>query len=387
MKSDKVLILITVVLFAVSFQACYSSTAVKGIPVNDLNILKDDRIAKRKMQQAEREELSEMSKIKENKVFLEKDGFSEYRIGPLDVLEISSHVGDKVTTTMVTVNNRGKISYSFLDDQVVEGLTPSKFDATLTKNMAKYIRNPRIDILVKEFNSKYALVLGELTSIRGDTYSNRGASGKIYLKGKTTLMDLIALAGGYTVDADIKNVKLIRGKKRYQINLYDIIEKGNESLNVVINDEDVVDVPELPEYGERVYVMGEVIKQGVYSLKDAQDLLAAIALAGSFTSLAKEEHTLVVREYEPGKKPLVIAADLKALLREADLSQNVRLKNGDLVYVPRMLIGDINDWITNMMPLLDLLLYPSEFEDAYFLRHYLHFDRRHDTMDKYHWQR
>jgi hypothetical protein len=34
--------------------------------------------------------------------------------------------------------------------------------------------------------------------------------------------------------------------------------------------------------------------------------------------------------------------------RKADLSQNVRLKDGDLVYVPRMLIGDINDWIINI---------------------------------------
>ena len=196
-------------------------------------------------------------------------------------------------------------------------------------------------------------------------------------------MDLIALAGGYTVDADVKRVKLIRSGKTFFINLYDIIEKGDASLNVIIDDGDVVDIPELPEYGERVYVMGEVAIQGVYPLEDAQDLLAAISLAGSITRLAKEENTLVVRAQESGKEPLVMMADMKALLRKADLSQNVRLQDGDLVYVPRMLIGDINDWIANTMPLLDFLLYPAEFEQEYFLRKYLHFDRRHNGVDVY----
>ncbi|MDY6973031.1 MAG: polysaccharide biosynthesis/export family protein [Thermodesulfobacteriota bacterium] len=375
------------ILSALMIQSCYSSTAVKGTPVQELSIGKTRLNTKEVPREGLREELTEMSRVKENKVFTEIDGFPEYRIGPLDVLEISSHVGEEVTTSIITVNNRAKISYSFIDDLVVDGLTPSKLDDVLTRRLSDYIKRPRIDVLVKEFMSKNALVLGELTSIRGSNYRNIGASGKIYLKGKTTIMDLIALAGGYTVDADIKDVKLIRGRKTYTINLYDIIEKGHEDLNVIIDDGDVMDVPELPEYGERVYVMGEVNGQGVYSLKDAQDLLAAVSLAGSFTSLAKEENTLIVRAYEPGKEPLVIMSDMKALLRKADLSQNIRLEDGDLVYIPRILIGDINDWIKNTMPLLDFLLYPAEFEEQYFLRRYLHFDRRHNKIDPYYYSR
>jgi len=135
---------------------------------------------------------------------------------------------------------------------------------------------------------------------------------------------------------------------------------------VIIDEGDVVNIPELPTYGERVYVLGEVNGQGIYPLKEAQDLLAALALAGNTTRLAKEENTLIVRGYEPGKQPLVMMADVKSLLRKADISQNVRLRDGDLVYVPRMLIGDINDWITNMTPILNLVLYPYEVDYRYF---------------------
>ena len=364
-------------------QACYSSTAIKGTPVKDLALTKEQMVREQMVREEQREELARMSGVKENAMFMETDGVPEYRIGPLDVLEINSHVGDKVTTSTVTVNNSGKISYSFIDDLKVVGLTPSQLDDILTKKLSAYIKKPRISILVKEFNSKYATVLGELSNIRGTLYGAKGASGKIYLDGKTTLMDLIALAGGYTVDADIKNVKLIRRGKTYEINLFDIIAKGEERLNIIIDHGDVVEIPELPAYGERVYVMGEVVYQGIYPLEDAQDLLAAVSLAGAFTPLAKEENTLIVRAHEPGKEPLIMMADLKALLRKADITQNIRLEDGDLVYVPRMLIGDINDWITNTMPLLDLLLYPAEFESAYSLRKYLHFDRRHNNVDQY----
>jgi protein involved in polysaccharide export with SLBB domain len=120
--------------------------------------------------------------------------------------------------------------------------------------------------------------------------------------------------------------------------------------------------------------MGEVNAQGVYPLDDAQDLLAALALAGNFTRLAREENTLIVRGYEPGKKPLVMMADVNALFRKADLSQNIRLKDGDLIYVPRMLIGDINEWILNITPMLNIILYPYEFDIRYFKERKLTFD-------------
>ena len=359
-------------LFSLSLlYACSSSTAVKGIPVKELALTSKASEALKTMTPEKKAEIAGMSRMKENNVFTEIGGLPEYRIGALDILEIHSHVGDTRKITTLTVNSRGKISYSFLDDIEVAGLTPSQLDNRLTKKLSAYIRKPRIDILVKEFKSKSATIVGELSALRTASSS---ASGRINLQGKTSLMDLIALAGGYTVKADIKKVKLIRDGESYLVNVYDILEKGDETQNVIIADGDVVSIPELPELGERVFVMGEVKSQGIYSLKEAQDLLSAIALAGSFTRLAKEENTLIVRGYE-GKKPLVMMSDLNALLRKADLAQNITLADGDLVYVPRMLIGDINDWLDNTKPLLDFLFYPKDFQDNFFFKNYLHLDR------------
>ena len=364
-------------LSAFLLQACYSSTAVKGVPVKELVMAADQRVVKKAISREDKEAITLMSQSRGNKTFIEISGIPEYLIGPSDVLEINSHIGDQVTSTTVTVNSRGKISYSFLDDLEVNGLSPSQLDGLITEKMSAFIKNPRIDVLVKEFNSKSVTVLGEVASLRTTATGGSAASGRIFLKGKTTLMDLIAKAGGYTVDADIKSVTLIRQGKKYAINLYDILEKGDESRNVILDDADVIDVPELPAFGQRVLVMGEVNSQGIYSLKDARDVLGAISLAGSITPLAKEENTLIVRGYgtrETG--PLVMMSDVKAMLRKADMAQNIELQDGDLVYVPRMLIGDINDWLTNMSPMFNFLLYPQKFVDDYFTRDYLHLDRK-----------
>jgi len=320
------------------------------------------------------EELAKMSQVTENTVFEMVAGIPEYRIGAGDILEISSYTGDKVAMTTVTVDSRGRVSYSFLDHVKVEGKTASQVDDLLTDKLSAFVRTPRISVLVKEFNSKSASIIGEFSSLRTMSYG-KGTSGRINLRGKTSLTDLIALGGGYTLDGDIKSVKLVRRGKAHLINLYDIIERGDENQNVIIDEGDVVSIPELPTFGERVYVLGEVNNQGIYPLKEAQDLLAALALAGNTNRLAKEENTLIVRGYEPGKPPLVMMADVKSLLRKADISQNVRLRDGDLVYVPRMLIADINDWIVNITPMLNILLYPGEFEEKYAAGPYLKYNK------------
>ncbi|MBN2060814.1 MAG: polysaccharide biosynthesis/export family protein [Deltaproteobacteria bacterium] len=356
-------------------QSCYQSTAVKGIPVTDMKSAKDPRIYKKITTYDSEEALSPLQNLKENKTFKHIDNVPEYRIGPTDVLEIISHVGNEATSTLVTVNANGKISYSFIDDVKAAGLTPSELDELLTERLSNFLKKPRLNVLVKEFKSKSVTVLGEFAALRASNLA-KAASGRIFLEGKTTLMDLVAMAGGYTVDADIKNVKIVRQGRTYRVNLYDILEKGDESKNIIIDDGDVLDIPALPAFGERVYVMGEVESQGIYSLKDAKDVLGAISLAGGVTTLAVEENTLIVRGYPTGEAPLVMMSDLNALFRQADLRQNVSLEDGDLVYVPRMLIGDINDWIANTTPLLDFIFYPKRLQDAYFTRDYLHINRR-----------
>ena len=218
---------------------------------------KDSKIVQKRAIKSDDDQLARMSEVTENSVFTHISGVPEYRIGAFDILEIMSRNGDKATATSITVNSRGTISYSFIDDLPVSGLTPSQLDKLLTTRLLNFIKKPRIDILVKGYKSKSATIIGEFALLRGGT-GTRAESGRLFLEGRNTLMDLLALAGGFTEDADIRHMKIVRRAKAYSINLFDILEGGDETKNIIIDDGDVINLPKLPEFGERVYVMGAV---------------------------------------------------------------------------------------------------------------------------------
>ena len=63
--------------------------------------------------------------------------------------------------------------------------------------------------------------------------------------------------------------------------------------------------------------------------------------------------------------PIILSASYDEITKKGDIAQNVALKNGDIIWVPRILIGDLNEFIRNSIPLLDYMFYPSKFRDAY----------------------
>lgn len=371
-----ILIFLMLTLASVS---CTQTTAVKGIPVNEAPGVREHRLEIRERSEMEREELSQMSAISENSVFKMVDGVPEYRVGPLDVLEVSSRSGSSVNVTNVQVNNRGRISYSFVDDLDVGGLTASEIDSLLTQRLEDFLKRPRIDVKVVGYNSKFVSLMGELASLRTTGEGARLPSGRQKLTGRTTLLEVISEASGYTEKADLRRVRLVRNGKSYEINMFDIVEGGKGWLNVILDHGDVVDVPDQPDVARRVYVMGQVGSQGIYDVEKADNLLAALSAAGMFTHYAREENTLVIRPEGKDGKPVILMANVERLLENGDLSQNIPLKEGDLVYVPRQIIGDFSEWLSNHNSLLEWVFYPRRVQDAYFYGEYLKFDSKSAT--------
>lgn len=308
------------------------------------------------------DQIFQMSLTTKNHVFTEQWGIPEYIIGPGDVLEITFWEATKPSKYKTMVRPDGTISYSFLDDIPVSGLTPRQVDRLLAERLATYIKNVRLDVAILEYKSKSALLFGEINILQLQT--EKSGPGKYALKGKTTVLDLIVIAGGATKDADLKNVELVRGGKQYSLNLYAAMFKGDITQNVIIDDGDIVTVPELPFLGERIYVFGEVYSEGIYAHEDASDLLAAIGMAGGCNTVAVEDDIKIIRGYGKGK-PVVLSASLDDILIKGDISQNIPLIDGDVVYVPRTVIGDINEFILNTTPLLEYFLYPGQYRDYY----------------------
>ncbi|MEW6333425.1 MAG: polysaccharide biosynthesis/export family protein [Thermodesulfobacteriota bacterium] len=322
-----------------------------------------------------REAIRQLSSTRGNSVFTEKSGVPEYIVGPGDVIVINYWTPSrdevfKQSSYTTTVRPDGKISFTYADDVKVNGNTAEEIKHILIGQARKYIREPRIEVIVKEYKSKGVLLFGQINVLQ------QGVSGpgRYPLLGKTRVLDLIVAAGGVisgrnTGNADLRQVELVRQGKRYSLNLYNAMFRGDVSDNVVLDNGDTITVPEMPTYAERVYVFGQVVSQGILKLKDSQDLLTAIAISGGTTPVAVKTDIKIIREYQERQgKPLILSANLDQILLQGDLSQNVRLKDGDVVYVPRSVIGDINEFIAVLTPSLDFIYNrPSGFRSNYML--------------------
>ena len=105
----------------------------------------------------------------------------------------------------------------------------------------------------------------------------------------------------------------------------------------------------------KVYVLGEVNNPGVYELDKGQSLVSVLTAAGGPTRAAKLRNTLVIRG-DYNNTPTVIVANTSRILRKGDLSENVMLESGDIIYVPSTVISDVNYFITQIKPVLDVFV-------------------------------
>jgi polysaccharide export outer membrane protein len=159
----------------------------------------------------------------------------EYRIGPEDTLLISVWKNDTITRT-VPVRPDGVISLPLVQDVKASGLTPMELREVLTKKLAEYMPSPEVSVIVTDVRSFKVSVLGEVTK-----------PGRYDLRSWTTVVDVLAMAGGFTEFAKRNRVMILRpdGKamKRIPFNYSQVISADGEQENFYLRPGDMVLVP------------------------------------------------------------------------------------------------------------------------------------------------
>ncbi|MCU0836932.1 MAG: polysaccharide export protein [Chromatiaceae bacterium] len=164
----------------------------------------------------------------------------KYRIGPGDSLNIFVWRYPEVSTT-VPVRPDGFISAPLLEDIPAAGKTPTELARDLETQLAVYLRDPLVTVVVQEFIGVFPdqiRVLGEVTE---------GARALPYRDGMT-LLDVMIEVGGITEFAAGNRAMLVRNedgvRKQYNIRLNDLIRDADLSANTDIRPGDVLLVPE-----------------------------------------------------------------------------------------------------------------------------------------------
>jgi protein involved in polysaccharide export with SLBB domain len=306
------------------------------------------------------EEVSDVSMEEGNSVYMLNDqGIPEYKIGSHDVLEITLWQATTANRELISVRPSGKISFGFIDDLSVDGLTVSQIDQLLTHRLKEFIKNPRIEIQVKEYFSKWATVMGAI-----EIDAQGAGSTKYPLSGRSTVLNMLSEYFRIAPDANLSDIRVRRKNgQSVKIDLFKAITFGDRSQDLIVDDGDLVFVPRITAESNRVYVFGEVSRPGIYTFTGTEmRLIDAVTQAGGFTIFAKEKSTKIIRG--DVTNPEVISADLKSLIEEGNHTQNVALASGDLVYIPRSIIGNVNLFVKRIAPLLRLLSDPGDAMDS-----------------------
>jgi polysaccharide export outer membrane protein len=127
------------------------------------------------------------------------DGRSvNFVIGPEDVLDIAVWNNTAISRT-VPVRPDGKISLPLLNDVQAEGLTPVQLREVLTKALTPFVPLPEISVIVREVHSVKVTVIGQVKT-----------PGRYELKSRATVLDVLAMAGGFTDYAARGNIVVLR---------------------------------------------------------------------------------------------------------------------------------------------------------------------------------
>ncbi|HUV05652.1 MAG TPA: polysaccharide biosynthesis/export family protein [Armatimonadota bacterium] len=251
----------------------------------------------------------------------------EYKLQPEDIMRISVW-GEPNLATELTVDPKGYASIPLVGQIYVEGLTQQDVIDRIAKGLSDYLVEPKVQIAMLRFRMPKVHVLGQVSR-----------PGVHEMKWGDRVMEAIAQAGSFTDIAYLEGSTLTHASNEsVPLDLRALFYGGDMSKNLRLEDGDTIYIPE--DTLNWYYVLGEVLRPGRYRLKENLNVMDAMSTAGGPTQRGSLKGTCVVRG-DP-KNPQRIKVDISKMIKSANLAQNIKLQQGDVIFVPETSRPDWN---------------------------------------------
>jgi polysaccharide export outer membrane protein len=156
-------------------------------------------------------------------------------IGNDDVLAINVWKEPDISRS-IPVRSDGKISLPLVGEVQAAGMTPAKLEKEIAVRLKNYISEPEVTVMVQQVNSQKFNILGQVVK-----------PGSYMIANSTTVLDAIALAGGFRDFAKKKSIYVLRqgptGESRIPFNYKDVSQGKNMAQNVKLEPGDTIIVP------------------------------------------------------------------------------------------------------------------------------------------------
>ncbi len=240
----------------------------------------------------------------------------DYVLGPGDIVKITVYEHPDLGTE-ARISQGDSITFPLIGDIKIGGNTTSAAEEMIARRLTQegFVRQAQVNVVVSQFHSQEVYVLGQVNK-----------PGKYPLEGASTVLDMIAVAGGVNRDGADRAVLVHQasdGTVRRNIDLLEPFapdpppahQKGDVPANIDVANDDVIFVPRAPKF----YAYGEVQHPGAYRLERNMTVMQALSVAGGFTQRANDGNVSIKRRDDAGKVNTLPAPDLTQLLRPNDV--------------------------------------------------------------------
>ena len=307
---------------------------------------------------------------------------NEYILGSGDVL-IIDFLGLDIFSGNYGIQPDGFLALPEIDKVYAKNKTVSQLKTFLEEKYNEYLYSPDINISISNYRPLSVTLRGEVnksglfkmsysrktsSTNKNNSSSYSGIDTKQNLSSSYSvpkLFDLIQLGEGITSHANLKKIEIVRenpstlggGKIKTTVNLIELLEDGNQKVNIALRDGDDIFVPksekilldQLVEINKSnltpdkimVYVNGHVRGKGQIILKQGISLFEAIAAAGG--ALPMSGNVEFIRFNNNGKSQKRILSFNKSSIKGTQ--DNPILISGDIIFVRKNIFGKANSVI------------------------------------------
>jgi polysaccharide export outer membrane protein len=161
------------------------------------------------------------------------DASANYRIGPLDKLNITVFEVKDLTIEKLQVDASGQVLLPLIGSITAQGKTTTELSAEIARRLSEhYMQSPQVSVVVEEAVSQKVSVEGAVTE-----------PGVFEMKGRTSLLEAVAMAKGPSKEADLRRVAVIRnvdGRPHAATFDYQAIENGSAGNPEILGNDIVV---------------------------------------------------------------------------------------------------------------------------------------------------
>lgn len=281
-----------------------------------------------------------------------------YRVGPQDVLtftvwdhpELTIPAGEFRSAEIQghLVNAEGKIFFPYIGEVHVGGRTLAEIREEVTRRLSRYIKEPQLDVRVASFRSKKVNVTGEVNTPGFFPVTDM----------PMTLVEALNAAGGGTPQAALQHVQVVRDGVARRFDVQALLERGDMSQNLLLQDGDIVYVPENSWFA--VHMLGAVAEPGAVPMPRGRlNLAEAITRSGGFDRIeADTERVFVFRgDYDNPNVYWLDAKSPDAML----LATQFRMQPQDVVFVASTGLARWNRVISQILPTVQTLWQTQSF--------------------------